>query len=316
VNAVGLPDSFFTASPRWHWLIVFYFFIGGIAGGAYFLAALIDFFGRWEDRPLARIGYYIALPAVIISGILLIVDLSRPLRFWHMLLESKTWQPMFKWWSPMSIGSWALLVFGLFVFVSFLAALSEAGRLRWTWTNPFRAPRPLGIVWTTIGGLLGFFVAGYTGVLLSVTNAPVWTDTNLLGLLFLLSGASTAAALIILIARGWRGRSTGMEALKRLDAWILGGELVVLIALLFTLGWGIVNHAWLNWWGALLLVGVILLGIVIPLVLELRPRAIPGLGMAATAILVLIGGFLLRVVFVLSPEALHLASTVVLGRVT
>ena len=40
------------------------------------------------------------------------------------------------------------------------------------------------------------------------------------------------------------------------------------------------------------------------------------LGVAAAAILVLIGGFLLRVVFVLSPEALHLASTVLPGRVT
>lgn len=316
MNPVGLPDSFFTASPRWHWLIVFYFFIGGIAGGAYFLAALIDFFGRWEDRPLARIGYYIALPAVIVSGILLIVDLSRPLRFWHMLLESQTWQPMFKWWSPMSIGSWALLIFGLFTSVSFLAALSEAGRIRWTWPHPFRAPRPLGIVWTTLGGLLGFFVAGYTGVLLSVTNHPVWTDTNLIGLLFLLSGASTAAALIILIARGWRWRTPGLEALKRLDSWVLAGELVALVALGFTLGWTVVSYTWLNWWGLLLLVGVVILGIVIPLVLELRPRSIRGFGTAAAAILVLVGGFLLRVVFLLSPETIRLASAFVLPGLT
>jgi len=36
-------------------------------------------------------------------GILLIVDLPRPLRFWHMLLQSQTLVPMLKWWSPMSI---------------------------------------------------------------------------------------------------------------------------------------------------------------------------------------------------------------------
>jgi rifampicin phosphotransferase len=40
------------------------------------------------------------------------LDLSRPLRFWHLLLESNTWMPMFKLWSPMSVGSWALLAFG------------------------------------------------------------------------------------------------------------------------------------------------------------------------------------------------------------
>ena len=49
-------STFFTASPEWHWLIIGYFFIGGLAGGCYFLAVLIDFFGRPEDRALARLG--------------------------------------------------------------------------------------------------------------------------------------------------------------------------------------------------------------------------------------------------------------------
>jgi protein NrfD len=53
-----VPSStFFSAPPDWGWLIVFYFFFGGLAGGCYFLAVLIDLFGRDEDRPLARLGY-------------------------------------------------------------------------------------------------------------------------------------------------------------------------------------------------------------------------------------------------------------------
>ena len=316
MNAVGLPDTFFTASPRWEWLIVFYFFVGGIAGGAYFLAALIDFFGRPEDRPLARLGYYIALPAVVISGILLILDLSRPLRFWHMLLESQTWLPMFKWWSPMSIGSWALLIFGLFSGMSFLAALSEAGRLRWGWPNPFRPPHLLGSMWTIVGGLLGFFVAGYTGVLLSVTNRPVWADTNLLGLMFLLSSASTAAALIILIARGRRWLTPGLSALAHLDSWVLAAELVAVVALVLTVGWSVVRHIWLNWWGVLFLVGVLLVGIVVPLILEYRARSIATPSVAAAAVLVLAGGFLLRVVMLLSPDTLRLAADLLVGGLT
>jgi len=32
-------------SPDWHLLIVWYFFLGGIAGGAYFTAAIADNFG-------------------------------------------------------------------------------------------------------------------------------------------------------------------------------------------------------------------------------------------------------------------------------
>src|SRR5690606_34310726 len=101
---IDAPSStWVTLSPHWGWCIVFYFFIGGLAGGCYFLATLIDWFGRPEDRPLARLGYYVAFPAVLISGLLLTVDLTRPLRFWHMLIERNTGLPMFKPWSPMSL---------------------------------------------------------------------------------------------------------------------------------------------------------------------------------------------------------------------
>jgi formate-dependent nitrite reductase membrane component NrfD len=48
------PSTLFTDAPHWRWLIVFYFFVGGLAGGSYFLAVLIDLFGSREDRPLAR----------------------------------------------------------------------------------------------------------------------------------------------------------------------------------------------------------------------------------------------------------------------
>jgi protein NrfD len=314
VSTVGLPDSFFTASPRWEWLIIGYFFVGGIAGGAYFIAALIDFFGRWEDRPLARLGYYIAFPAISIGGVLLILDLSRPLRFWHMLLESHTWHPMFKWWSPMSIGSWALLAFGLFSGVSFLAALADVKRPSWRWPERFRAPHALGIVWTTIGGLLGFFVAGYTGVLLSVTNRPVWTQTPLLGMVFVLSGASTAAALIMLLAMTARRRPPGLQSLSHFDSWLLGAELIALIALLITVGAATFRHVWLSWWGLLLLLGVFVIGIILPLVLELRRTS--GFAITVAAVLVLIGGFMLRVVILLAPDTVQRAAALLLGRLT
>src|SRR5262245_21872853 len=120
-----MPSTLFTAPPEWHWLIIAYFFIGGLARGCYFLAVLIDFFGRPSDRPLARLGYLVAFPAVVVSGLLLTLDLGKPLRFWHMLLQSERGGLMWKPWSPMSAGSWALLLFGAVTFISFLAALSE-----------------------------------------------------------------------------------------------------------------------------------------------------------------------------------------------
>src|SRR6266542_2053932 len=55
--------------------------------------------------------------------------------------------------------------------------------------------------WNVVGAALGLFVAGYTGVLLAVSNQPVWSDTWTLGGLFLASGLSGSAALLVLLVR-------------------------------------------------------------------------------------------------------------------
>lgn len=295
----GIPSStYFSAPPEWGWLIVFYFFFGGLAGGCYFLGALIDLFGRPEDRPLARLGYYISFPCIVISGLLLTLDLQRPLRFWHMLIESNTFRPMFKPWSPMSLGSWALLIFGIFSLLAFLSALAEAGRLDWPAARRFRSPGGLGIFLSVVGGVLGFYVAGYTGVLLAVTNRPIWSDTPLLGMLFVVSAASISAALMILLADKSRGSMPGLLALHRMDAWVVALEFIVLVAVMISLG--PVLRAWLSAWGLLLFLGVIVLGMWLPLALYWRRRG--EVKMATTAALVLLGGFLLRLVIVFSAQ--------------
>jgi len=90
---------------------------------------------------------------------------------------------MFKGWSPISFGAWAILVFGLFAVLSALGGMAEEGRLH----NP--ALRAVGgavrgglaKVVGGVAGLLGVFIAGYTGILLSVTNRPIWADSPWLG---------------------------------------------------------------------------------------------------------------------------------------
>jgi hypothetical protein len=61
-----------------------------------------------------------------------------------------------------------------------------------------------------------------------------------------------------------------------------------------------VARLWLNAWGALLAVSVVL-RILLPLLLHWRPRLLGRRSLAVGAVLVLLGGFLLRVV-VLSSE--------------
>jgi protein NrfD len=299
----GVPSStWFTAPPHWGWLIVLYFFIGGLAGGSYFLAALIDLFGRREDRPLAHLGYYIAFPCIALSGLVLTFDLGRPLRFWHMMIESNTYRPMFKMWSPMSVGVWALLIFGFFTFLSFLAALAEDGRIAKPGLRGLRPPGALGTIIAVLGGIAGFYVAGYTGVLLAVTNRPIWSDTPLLGMLFVVSAASTSAALIMLLAHRSGLKTPALADLHRMDDWMLLLELVVLIGVVVSLG--SVAGAWLNVWGVLLLI-VIAVGVIVPLVLSWRGRQ-RGQSWSVVTVtsLVLLGGFLLRVIIIFSSEAI------------
>src|SRR5438105_13986064 len=120
---------------------------------------------------------------------------------------------MFKGWSPISFGAWALLLFGFFAVLAALGGEAEEGRLQ----NPalravggaVRGGSGLAKVVGGLAGLLGMFIAGYTGVLLSVTNRPIWADSPWLGALFVASGASTAAAAPILLGlrRGACARS-------------------------------------------------------------------------------------------------------------
>ena len=317
-----VSDTFFTAAPHWTWWIILYFFIGGIAGTAFMLSSLLHLFDsrrvasrQSPVRPIVSLGYYIAFVGAVLSGFLLTIDLTRPLRFWHMLIQNHTGLPMFKAWEPMSVGSWGLLLFGLFAFLAALAALSQdRPGIRLLQSAPIRFLRRRGpsIAIAVLGSIFGLFIAGYTGVLLAVTNRPLWADSHLLGLLFLVSGASTGAAALILIALRRRVADTAsLTWLVWFDRNVLILELVVLIGFLVSLG--SVAQVFLSWWGALLLIGVVGAGILWPLMME-RGQVHAPRQLVRSASLVLLGGLLLRMVVLLSSEQIHVIGSGVTGR--
>src|SRR5256885_12594472 len=109
--------------------------------------------------------------------------------------------PAFRPDSPMSLGSWALLAFGLFSFVSFLGAIAEVGWFRATSAIARVLRGGVGLVWNAIGTVFGLFICAYTGVLLAVSNQPVWSDAGwVLGGMFLASALAGSAALLLLFA--------------------------------------------------------------------------------------------------------------------
>src|ERR1051325_1272246 len=295
-----MSDTFFSGAPHWTWFIIPYFFVGGVAGGAYFLAALLEWFGRPDDRPGIRTGYRVAAVGAIVSGALLTIDLGRPLRFWHMLFQSENFPTiMFKGWSPISFGAWAILLFGLFSVLSALGAMAEEGRLQNAARRAVAGAVRGGLakVVSGLGGLAGFFVAGYTGVLLSVPNRPIWADSPWLGALFVASGASTGAATLLLLAPARGATERSLQWLSTFDARALVVELLVLI--LFIASLGAVNRVWISFWGLLLLVGG---GVWAPP--PPRPRRARPQPVANAARLVLIGGFLLRLATMLASEGI------------
>jgi len=146
-----------------------------------------------------------------------------------------------------------------------------------------------------MAGLFGMFIAGYTGVLLSVTNRPIWADSPWLGALFIASGASTGAAALILLGLRRGASEQSLARLSAFDTKALVVELLVLVLFLASLG--SVNRVWIGLWGLVLLVGVVGLGILAPLRLHIQRRPV-----ASAARLVLLGGFLLRLATIFASE--------------
>ena len=264
-----VPSStFFSAPPDWGWLIVFYFFFGGLAGGCYFLAVLIDLFGRPEDRPLARLGYYISFPCILISGLLLTLDLGRP-------------DAVLAYADPVEYLSAHLQtlvtdvgrIMGAvdlqhFFAPVFLSALAEDGRStaggaetaaagharidrrrdrrtlrflrRWLYRSAARRHQPSDLVRHAAAR---HAVRGFGGV-----------D---------IGGFDDSAGAEI--------RPDHARAFTRCivwTVWVVALEFIVLIAVMISLG--PVFRAWLNAWGLLLFFGVIVLGMLLPLALYWR----------------------------------------------
>ncbi|HKY51625.1 MAG TPA: NrfD/PsrC family molybdoenzyme membrane anchor subunit [Candidatus Limnocylindria bacterium] len=293
------PAQHFVAPPGWEWWILAYFFLGGLSGGSYAIGTLLRLFGTDADQRAARIAFIVSFLALVPCPILLILDLGQPLRFLNMLFDMSEGGLVFKLWSPMSVGAWALLVYGLFSFGSFLGAIAESG---WHAADPVaRLLRgTVGAVWNVIGTAFGLFICAYTGVLLAVSNQPVWSDGWPLGGLFLASSLTGAAALLLLLGRWRRDVDAGTEVrLARADRSFAILEAVLLVAFVVTVAIAGTIGRMLGVW--LLLWLVVIAGLAAPFLLSRFDGA--GRWAPVTApVLALLGLLALRAVVIFSAQ--------------
>ena len=89
----------------WHWPISLYLFLGGLAAGILFFAALVTLF-RKEDKYLGAVKYatIIAPIAIGVGLIALLYDLTHVLYAWRLYM-------VIRLESPMSWGAWTLIYF-------------------------------------------------------------------------------------------------------------------------------------------------------------------------------------------------------------
>ncbi len=302
VSGRHLPEI----DPRlhiWGWEISLYLFLGGLVAGILFFSALMYLRGKADEYPTAVKWLPMAAPILLSIGLLaLLLDLSH---FWY------AWQlfTTIRWESPMSWGAWTLLVVTP---ISLVWAVSWWPDIfpQWQWKNPilkdFFAWVEAQRVWVArilIG--LSIILGMYTGILLSAFNARPFWNTAILGPLFLTSGLSTGAAAIVLFSRLEHER----HMFSRIDLMLITIELFLIIHLFMGFLAGTQVHIeavelflggpyTTSFW-----IFVVGLGLVIPAILEILELLKTKIPAAVPAILVLIGGILLRFILVDAGQA-------------
>lgn len=278
----------------WHWQIPLYLFLGGLAAGILFFAALYTILGK-ENKYEGAVKWapFIAPIALVLGLIALFLDLKHQLYFWRLYTTIRLS-------SPMSWGAWTLMAITPLSFI--WAALNI--RLifpRWDWKfdflkkiEEFLIKYKIVIAWMIL--VLSLILGIYTGILFSAFNArPLW-NTSILGPLFLTSGLSTGAAVIILMAR------TKEERLlfSRIDLVLIIIELVLIVHMFM----GFLASTQVQIDAANLFLGgpytaqfwviVVGMGLVVPAILEALELAKYKIPVLIPSTLVLIGGLVLR----------------------
>jgi protein NrfD len=286
----------------WHWPVPLYLFLGGLAAGVLFFAALFYLMGKEDQyRSAVRRVPFIAPVALVLGLAALFFDLRHKAFFWQLYTNIRLE-------SPMSWGAWTLLVITAVSFIWCALYIREFFP-KWDWKykwlkdlEVFFNKYKKALAWVML--IYAIITGVYTGILLSAFNArPLW-NTSVLGPLFLASGLSAGAASIVLASKNRQERIL----FTKIDMIILGVELFLIVHMFM----GFLASTQVQIEAAGLFLGgpytmvfwifVVILGIILPGlldILELRGSRIPAV---IPGILVLFGSLMFRFVFVFAGQ--------------
>jgi len=292
----------------WGWEVPVYLFLGGLTAGILVIVSLMVLKNKGKEYHWATNRLALLAPIVISLGMLaLFLDLEHKLYVWRFYTS-------FQFSSPMSWGAWVLLLVYPLSLLLILATFKEGYPKFFAWLESFvKSNKFLGkhmdkfhmlfdfprkhiklIAKLTIP--VGIVLGIYTGILLSAFGARPFWNSAIMGPLFLVSGISTAAALVVLVSK----QHGEKEFFARIDLGLIFVELSLLV--LFVIG--MLNSSLQHKEAVRLILGgeftaffwvfIIGLGLLLPAFLEtmeLKGKKVPA-GLAAG--LVLLGGMLLR----------------------
>ncbi|MBU2604147.1 MAG: polysulfide reductase NrfD [Actinobacteria bacterium] len=274
------------AQTKWGWMIAAYLFLAGLGAGAYVTGVIADFAGA-EWASVSKIGVALGFPCVLLGTAFLIADLGTPANFWRAYRKPGT--------SWVARGTIIISVFMVVGFIHIGLWLWPFGVLE----DAAGARQFIGVV----GAIFAFGTMMYTGILLGANRPIAFWSTALVPVLFLVSALSTGIMAVMLIATiDGAAHSGPISTLVRIDVVLLVLEIVVVAMYLqathrvpesraaarLVLAGSVAPLFWL---------GVALLGLAVPLALELLGYYVLD-GSSATTVIAsisgIIGGLCLR----------------------
>lgn len=260
----------------WSGSYAIYFLVIGIAAALFMFSALSWY--REEFKPLRTSAFYLSFGLLVFGSMVLIGELSQPLRFLNMLNPA-----YLNFSSPLAWGSILLGLFGA-VSVGYFLMLRKKND---------DASRRLAL----LGSLLALGLPIYTGFDLSVHQArPVW-NSALIPVLFVAMSVTSGAAVASFLAKG---EAALLARLRQVMLWSAAALAVMLLSLIVTSangGSGTELTYLLMTTGTLgmIFIGLgVVLGTAAPIALLLAPFGRQQGGVLLAALLLLAGGAALR----------------------
>lgn len=272
------------AHLAYDWMIVTYFFLGGLSAGAYLFSVAANYW-KQEFKHLARKSAILSLIALGAGMLFLLVHLGQPFRAWRVLAS-------FNPRSPLSWGVWFLNIF-MFVDLVYIALLLKAK------DDAAKKFAYLGVPFAILS-------ATYTAMLLAQAPGRILWHTALMPVLFLNGAIISGTALVMLFSATSRNTEL-LSKLGRFVAWLVILELGMIAAeVIILLNGGTESVATakflLSGQFGLLFLGVeVFLGAIIPVVMLLRAKSTVFVQVTAS-LLILIGIFTMRYVMVIGGQ--------------